>query len=411
MKKFLVLLLVLALVISSFAGCAKSGDAVSTDAKSLKIGLVGPWTGASAQNGVSMKRGVELAVQDINAAGGAKGYQLELVAYDDQSIPEESVNAVTKLVSQDNVLAIVGAFNSACTLADMEVTNREKVPQITPISMSDDVNKNDDFMFRNTLGATQAGEVFDALAGPGKMVLTDGTNSNKVAILWENDDWGKGMSDAVMLTAEKLGQTDKFVANVPYNPGTTDFYPILTPLLEKNPDMIYCVSLATEAIQIVKQARELGYKGLFLGEGGFNAQEFDTSLGELAYGALFSTQWHSSFQFPLSKQFYASFKAAYPDSEPDMFSAISYEAVYIVKDSIERATDTPEDISTWRIALRDAMAQTKDLAGVCGPVTFDNVGQSKGLIYVLQKTADGPVIVLPKDVAGGEIRRDLLPKK
>jgi len=392
-------LLVSVLLLMSLAACG------SNEAKVVKIGLVGPWTGPSADNGLSMRHGAELAVQNINANGGINGTKVELVAYDDASTPEESVNAVNKLITQDQVLAIVGAFNSACTLADKEVVNREKIPLLTPVSMSDAVITGDDYVFRNTLGNKEAGTAFDNLVDSksGKWVFTDGTGSSKVAIMWENDDWGKGLSDSVIEASKFYHQEDRIVSNVAYNVGTTDFYPQLTKILEQKPDLIYCVSLAAEAIQIVKQARELGYKGLIMGEGGFNAESFDKTLGTKAYGCLFSTQWHPSFPYPMSQEFMKVYKAAYPDSEPDMFAAIAYEAVYIVKDSIERAPAS-DDLSTYRTSIRDAMNQLKDFDGVSGKISFTK-HQCDRPEFLLQKRASGAVIVLPKAYAQDTIKR------
>jgi branched-chain amino acid transport system substrate-binding protein len=400
MKKKLGMILIFALILSLLPACG--GEEETADEAVIKIGIVGPWTGASADNGQSMARGIEIAIADINDAGGIKGYMLEGVPYDDQGIPEESVNAVNKLIFEDEVLAIVGPFNSACGLADLEVINREGVPMITPVAMADDIIRGPDFMFRNTLGNKEAAEVQAGNVPEGQNLYTDVVGCERVAILWENDDWGKGMSDQAVFEFERLEQMDHLVANVPFNVGTTDFYPILTPVLEKDPDIIYCVALAAEAIQIVKQARELGYEGLFMGEGGFNAQEFDKTLGELAYGCLFFAQWHEDFEYELSKQFVASHKKRHPDKVADMFTAIAYEAMYIVKDAIERAEES-DDLAVWRDNVRAAIAETKDFQGVSGTISFDENGQAMRPIVGMQKTPEGAKIYLPASLANGYV--------
>jgi len=404
LKTFFVYVMVALLTISFITGC--EGKKANDAEKIIKIGLVGPWTGASADPGQSMRRGAELAVKNINAKGGVDGYKIELIAYDDKSVPEESVNAVNKLITKDEVLAIVGAYNSSCTLADKEVANAEKTVLLTPISTSDDVITGSDFIFRNTPGNRESKEVERLLVDDPKtqFLYTDGVGVETMAIIWANNDYGKGYAVSLPANAKEVGKEKNIVISIPYTPGTTDFYPQLTKIIEKKPDEIYVVALTTEAIQIVKQARELGYKGLLFGTGGFNTEEFDKSLGDLAEGCLFITPWHKSYPYEMSKEFYKLHQEVFPNIEPDMFTANAYEAVYIVKKGIENAGKYPKDMAKWRVAVRDGIAGIKGMDGICGEVTMNENGQTYKDFGVLQKRKGGEsVIVLPRSKATGEL--------
>jgi branched-chain amino acid transport system substrate-binding protein len=377
----------------------------------IKIGLVGPWTGPLAVPGASMREGAELAVENINRNGGINSRQVVLIEYDDRGLPSECYKAVKRLIDQDEVVAIIGPYSSVNTLAVKDLVNEKHMPLITPVAMADEIKTRDDFVFRNTLGISAANEKMQAFVDDGAATIFETMGCKTIGIMWQNDFWGEKMSKAVVDSYVALNKGNEVLFSQPYDLGRTDFVPQLRGLLPKKPDIIYLVSLTNEAIPIVRQARELGYHGLFLGEGGFNTGEFDRELKERANGCLFSTQWHPSFSTPMSDVFVKLYSDKYQDKEPDMFSAITYEATYIVKSAIDTVGNRSADIADWRLAVRAAMARTRNFDGVSGRISFNNIGQCDRPLFMLQKRWDGrrvtAVIIFPQQYAQDRIRLDL----
>ena len=373
----------------------------------VKIGLVGPWTGSSAENGLSMKKGVELAVQNINDTGGINGRELVLFEYDDQGSPEECLKAVKQLAIVHGVAAIIGPFNSSCALAIVNLANNLEVPVITPVAMVDDINLKDDYIFRNTLGLTEAANKINAFSDfkNGKYVMLDGFGAKTVGILWQNDIWGFQMQSTVIKDMEKINRLDALIFSDSFELGQTDFTSLFKEHRGNFPDIIYVVALNKEAIQIVRQGRESGFQGLFYGEGGFNGDTFDKELGELAQGCLFSTQWHPSFSTPMSDLFVKLYTDKY-DAVPDMFGAISYEATYILKTSLDK-TEVFYERDDYNQYLRESLANTRSYSGVTGDIGFNHLGQSDRPVFIMQKRWSGngleSVIIYPTKYAQSDL--------
>ncbi len=373
----------------------------------IKIGLVGPWTGSSSENGLSMKKGVSLAVDNINVTGGINGHELKLIDYDDQGSPLECVKAVKQLSIADGVSAIIGPFNSSCALAIINLVNNLETPLITPVAMSDNINLKDDFVFRNTLGITEADNKTNAFSdfSNGKYVMLDGFGAKTVGILWQKDIWGSQMQSAVIKDMTKIKRLNALVFNESFELGQTDFSELFLNYRGNFPDVIYVIALNKEAIEIVRQGRELGFKGLFYGEGGFNGDSFDEELGEVAKGCLFSTQWHPSFSTPMSDLFVKLYMDTYDDI-PDMFAAISYEATYILADSLIK-TEMYRGKDDYSQYLRSALAQTRNFSGVTGNIDFNSLGQSDRPVFIMQKRWSGStiesVIIYPRKYAQSDL--------
>ncbi|MEI8215957.1 MAG: ABC transporter substrate-binding protein [Eubacteriales bacterium] len=366
----------------------------------IKIGLIGPWTGSSAQNGLSMKKGAELAVENINNTGGVNGRELLLLEYDDKGSPSECLAGIKQLAVADGVTAIIGPFNSSCAMAIMDLVDILEVPLITPVAMSDEINLKDDYIFRNTLGIREADNKTNAFSdfANGKYIMLDGFGGKSIGILWQNDVWGYQMQTTVVNDLKKIKKLDALTFSEPFELGQTDFSKIYKEYGANLPDVIYVVALNKEAIQIVSQGRKAGFQGLYYGEGGFNIDSFDKELGELANGCLFSTQWHPSFSTPMSDLFMKLYTEKYDDI-PDMFAAISYEAMYILDNSLVKTSDL-YGRDNYTKYLRDSLAMTRNFSGVTGNITFDNLGQCDRPVFIMQKRWSGheiqSVIIYPK---------------
>jgi branched-chain amino acid transport system substrate-binding protein len=406
-KGFIYFMIVLALFFSAYKFLFEPKEEPS-NGKEIKIGLIAPLTGSNQSGGQSMKNGVELAVNKINQSGGIAGTKLSLVVYDDQGIPEQTEKAAKELIFIDNVEAIIGPFSSNCCLALKGLINSCGVPLITPIAMADEINLEDDYIFRNTLGATVAQSKINAFSNSfnGDFIMLEGFGAKTFGIIWQDDAWGSEMQKLVLDDVTALGKENAVVFSEPFAFEQKSYRDIFDRYKDHFPDLIYIVSSGKESIQLVKDARDAGYKGLLYGEGGFNYSSFDTELGAYADGCLFSTQWNPSFSTPMSDVFMKAYVSEYGDV-PNMFSAVSYEAVYILRDSLTRVIAyLPRD--DFKDILRQDLSQPKKIDGVTGPIYFDDKGQCDRPMFILQKRWDGrniqSFIIYPKKYSQSEIK-------
>lgn len=364
---------------SLLAGCGTG----ATAQKSVKIGAIFPLTGGSAYEGQSFKNAIELARDEINANGGVNGVKLDIIFQDDKSKPAEGVSAAQKLITQDKVVALLGAFNSSVTLAIEDVSKREKVVQITPGSTADAVTEQGNpYMYRNILPNKVQGKAIADYA-------VTNLGLHKFAILAENTDYGR--SGATVFENEVKAKGGSVIVKEYYNQGDTDFYVQLTKLKNSGAEGTFIAGLITEGAQIVKQARDLGVKTQFLGMGGFTNNKFHELAGGAEEGMIHSSYFEpDAYQyFPDSKSFVEAYKKKY-GVDPDMYAAGGYEAVYILAEAMKTGGFDREGI-------QKGMKQIKDLPGVQGPTTFDDKGQaSKHLLFV--KWSGGKRVVIGSDV-------------
>jgi len=387
MKKFLVLLLVLVVSLSLVAcsGGDQSGEeGEATGPDEIRIGLVGPMSGPGAQYGAAMKEAAELAVEEINAAGGINGAEVVLFQEDDASVPAQAVSAVEKFITQNEVHVVIGCYNSSCSLAAMEVTTREGVPHINPISTALAITESgSEFIFRNcATNPMQVGTV-------ARYLFKTFPEKTRYAIIHENTDYGIGMKESFEALLPEFPDIE-LVAVEAYNPGDTDFYAQLTKIKSVNPDALFFASNLTEGSQIVKQCAELGIGDdvIKFAMGGCSTPEFFKLTEGAATGAYNSSYFEPTDDDPLVKAFVEAYEKRW-GRQPDMFAAATYEAVYIAKAAVEGA-EYVEDLAQYRVNLRDAIRALKDLPGVQGgPTTFDEKGQAQKSVLVVQWQADG----------------------
>lgn len=336
----------------------------------IKIGAIFPLTGGSAYQGQSFQRAIQLAAEQINENGGLLGRELEIIFEDDKGTPSEGGNAAQKLITSNNVSALLANFNSSVTLAVRGVSEKNKLVQLTPGSTADDITEpGHEYMFRNLMPNSAQGPAMASYA-------TKELRIESLAIIAENTDYGRSGAENFQ---EKIEESGGEVLSVEYyNHGDKDFYAQLTKMQNLDIDGIFIAGLITEGAQILKQARDLGIETQWLGLGGFT----NDSFYELSEGAAEGMIHVSYFEpgaydyFPDSKEFVESYKEKY-DINPDMYAANGYEAMNILAEAVRIAG------SDDREAIKDAMNQIKDLPGVAGPTTFDENGQAeKPIIFV-----------------------------
>jgi branched-chain amino acid transport system substrate-binding protein len=343
-------------------------------AQDIKLGWVGPLTGPAVDTGVNMKNGSMLALEEINASGGVLGKKIVLIMEDDAGVPAQAVNAVQKLVDKDKVIGVVGALNSSSTLASMEVTQRAKIPQITPISIADKITESGNpFIFRNVIRVKAYTPRFV------KFFMTT-FNAKNVAFLLEANDYGKSVED--VSSPAVVANSGKVVAKEYFKPGATDFYTLLTKLNTEKPDLLICVGLGTPAAQMVKQIQEIGMKVRVFGYGGFSTAQYIEQAGKGAENTWSSAHFDAASQEPMAAKFIATYKKKF-GTDPDIHSASGYDTVYIFAEAIKRAN------SLDPIAIRDSIKSLKDLPGIQGLTTFDENGDILWRNIVLSQVQNG----------------------
>ncbi|TQF13843.1 ABC transporter substrate-binding protein [Myxococcus llanfairpwllgwyngyllgogerychwyrndrobwllllantysiliogogogochensis] len=339
------------------APAGSDAQAAAPDSKgAILIGEVGSLTGSEATFGVSARNGIELALNEANAAGGVRGRPLAVRVYDSQGRPEEGAQAATRLITQDRVVAILGEAASSVSMAMAEKAQVGKVPMITPTSTSAEVTKKGDYIFRVCFIDEFQGLVMAKFA-------RENLKLSKVAVLTDNKSaFSIGLAEVFTAKFQEFGGT--IVGNESYSKGDTDFRAQLTALKQVKPEAVFVPGYYTDVGIIARQAREVGLKVPLLGGDGWDSDKLFELGGSALEGSYFSNHYSPGNPDPVLQSFLARYKEKY-GSVPDSVAALSYDAARVLVEALKRAPDTSGP------ALRDAIAATKDFPGVAGRITLD----------------------------------------
>jgi len=323
----------------------------------IKIGVIVPLTGGSAKYGKDIKRGYDLAVEEINAKGGIKGKKIILIYEDSEGKPEKAVAAAQKLIQRDKVIAILGALWSSPTLAVAPIAEKAKVIFLSSGASSPKITYAGDYIFRN--------EISEEYGARESAKLYFNAGFKKIAIIYVNNDYGIGVRDITRQVYEQLG--GKVTAAEAFEQDEKDFRTQLLKIKETNPDAILIVSYK-EAILILRQMKELGIKKQILGTPLFEDPEIIEKAGDLAEGAIYS--YYGTFD-PKSQDvrilaFIKKFKDKY-GVEPEYYAPIGYDAVKILALAIEKGGFNSEQI-------KNALYEIRDFPGLSGTTSFDKNG-------------------------------------
>ena len=359
MRKSSVLIGVAVIMLGLVSGCGSTAAPKATD--ELKIGGLLELTGGVATYGQSVKNAIDLAFEDQNKnGGGVLGKQLKFVTADNKSEAGESTSAITKLITQDKVIAVIGAVTSSNTKAAVPVSADNKIPLITPTATNAEVTINKDgslnkWVFRSCFLDPFQGKVAADF-------VTHTLNLKKAAVfIDQKDDYSKGLAAEFKKVMESSGGTITDSEN--YVGGDKDFKSTLTRIRASNPEVIFVPGYYNEVGLIVKQARELGIKVPIVGGDGWDSAK----LAELAGSANLNDTYfvnHMWAEDAATKPFADAYKAKY-NAEPDALAALGYDAAKMLIAAIKTAGSTePEKI-------RVALESTKDFQGVTGVITVD----------------------------------------
>ncbi|MGG0643312.1 ABC transporter substrate-binding protein [Sporosarcina gallistercoris] len=360
------LLAAMTLGVGLLAGCGqedKDGASGSKDGGGeIKIGVNLELSGAVASYGTSEADGIQLAVDEINDDGGIDGKKIKLVKIDNKSDAAEATNAAIKLITQEQVVAIIGAATSGATVAQAQIANDNKTPLISPSGTSPTVTVNEkgevnEFVFRTSFIDPFQGTVAANFAA-------NDLGVKNVAIFSDNaSDYSKGLASSFKEDFEKAG--GKIVAEESYVAKDSDFRSTLTRIKSAKPEFIFIPGYYEEVGLIVKQAREMGIDVPLMGADGWDSPTLLDLAGADALNNTYTTNHYSSDDPDGAvKAFNDKFNEEYGKS-PDAFNALGYDTVYLLKDAIERAG------SVDSTKIKDALADTDGLDLVTGKYSVD----------------------------------------
>lgn len=346
---------------SLLTGCGGEKKQAADTGDNIKVGGAFELTGNVANYGKSIESGFKLAIDEVNEKGGVNGKKITLVESDNKSEPAESGNSVTKLVTQDKVVAVVGPATSGCVNAATPITTANKIPHIAPAATAPSITvengKVKDFVFRACF--------IDPFQGQVMAVFADKTLKVKnVAIFYDSSsDYSKGLAEVFQKTLE--GKGGKIVAKEAFLSKDVDFKSALTKLKAANPEAIYVPGYYEEVSKIIKQAREIGITCPMMGSDGWESPKLAEIAGK---DALKDCYYVSAFNAQDKDESVQSFIKLYKSKyqkDPDIFAMQGYNAGLVLIDALKRAGTTDGT------KLAKAIAETKDLPIASGKLTFD----------------------------------------
>ncbi|HEX7194729.1 MAG TPA: ABC transporter substrate-binding protein [Chthoniobacterales bacterium] len=342
--------------LSFLAFCAVLAVAGSAFAQeTIKIGEFGSLTGDNASFGTSQNNGVQMAVEEINAAGGVLGKKIDLTVEDNMTKQGETTTIARKLISQDHVVAIIGEVASSKTLEAAPIAQAAKIPLIATAATNPKVTQTGDYVFRVCFT-----DDFQAVV-IARFVLEKLKQKNIAFMTDVKQDYSVGLTNIAKDYLAKNG--GNIVKEQSYSSGDKDFRAQLTDLKSANPDVIIITGYYPEASLIAKQARQFGIKATLVGGDGWDGSSLIPVGGKAIEGAFFSNHFSTEDKSPLVQDFVKKYKQKY-NAVPDAFAALGYDATKLLADAIKRAGSTDSD------KIRAAIQDTEGFPGVSGKITI-----------------------------------------
>jgi branched-chain amino acid transport system substrate-binding protein len=335
----------------------------------IVIGHYASMTGTEATFGVSTDNGIKLAVAERNAAGGVKGRKIQLITYDNQGKIPETVTAVTRLIQQDHVTALLGEVASSRSIAGGQVAQRLGVPMISPSSTNAKVTRIGPMISRVCF--------IDGFQGyAGAKFAMDNLKVKKVATLYNRAQaYSAGLNEDFKKAFKGMG--GEVVVEQAYGDGDNDFSAQLTTIKGSGAELIYIPGYYTEVVTIAKQAKQLGMNLPLLGGDGWDSEELKQA-GDALDNAYYTNHYSQQDTRPEVKEFITKYAKAYDGKIPDGLAALGYDAARLLFDAMDRAPSLDgKDLAA-------AINSTKDFPGVTGKITIDKDRNAQKLAVVLR---------------------------
>jgi len=332
------------------ASCSKKQEV------GIPVGQFASLTGGQATFGQSTDKGVQLALEEINASGGVLGQPLRVITKDNQSKPGETSTAVRELITRDKVVALIGEVASGRSLEAAPIAQRSGIPMISPASTNEKVTETGDHIFRVCF--------IDPFQGTVCAKFARGLKATKAAVLVDvSKDYSLGLAKS--FKKEFVAEGGSITGEQSYSGGDKDFSAQLTAIKADNPDVIFLPAYYTEAPLIIRQARQLGITVPFVGGDGWDSPELVGVGGASVEGCYFSNHFSNQSNDPKVVAFVEAYRKKY-GGDPDAMVALGYDSLYLLADAMKRAgTTDPAKVTA-------AIATTKEFPGVTGKITLDD---------------------------------------
>ena len=340
-------------------------------AQSIKIGINAPLTGDIPKVGEGTKFAAQMWLEDIKAAGGlevgGKKYPVELVIEDNESKAESAVKANTKMITEDEVLVIVGPQSSKQAVPAGGIANRLKTPMISPWSTNPDTTKDRPYVFRTPF--------LDPFQGPVLAdFITDEFKFTKSAVLYDvASDYPKGLAEFFKKAWENLHGPGSVVAFESFTTKDSDFSSQLTQIRNSGAQVLFTPQYYNEVALIVQQAHQLGWKKPIVGSDSWGSAETVQLCGKDCLGLFFSTHYAAAGAKGETKDFIDRYNAKY-GYVPDDVGALTWDSLRIVQKAIQDTGGLTGDLKQDRDRVRDAMSRIKKFKGITGEMTFNEEG-------------------------------------
>lgn len=361
MKRVMYLLTLLVFISFFLPACGPAG----TD--TIKIGVNAPLTGDIPKVGEGTKFAAQMWQEAINGAGGieiaGKKYQVELIISDNESKAESAVAANTKMITQDEVLIIIGPQASKQAVPAGQVANDNQTPMISPWSTNPNTTLNRPWVFRACF--------LDDFQGPAVAnFVTDHFGFTKAGVLYDiASDYPKGLAEFFKKAWEGLHGAGSVVAYESFTTKDTDFSAQLTKIRDSGAEFLFTPQYYNEVALIVQQARQLGFDQPVVGSDSWGSAELIPLCGEVCYGQFFTTHYAAAGAKGATKEFIDNYKAKY-GYIPDDVAALTWDAFNLAKQAMQDCGKISGDIKADRQCVRDALAQVTNFEGITGTMTF-----------------------------------------
>jgi branched-chain amino acid transport system substrate-binding protein len=357
--------------------------------ETIKVGVILPVTGDKAKFGEIEKKSFEMALEELNAAGGINGKKLEFVFEDDTGRPDIARSAAEKLITKDKVVMLGGGYGSSETFAIAGVAQQNQIPFLVNTGSDDKITEQGwNYIFRLNPPVSEYPKALESF-------LIEVVKPQTAVILYENTNFGSSGSKELQQTCERLGI--KVLMSEGYEHGGVDFKPLLVKVKQANPDLVYMISYIMDASLLMRQSMELRlYPKVFVGgAAGFTLPEFLKNAGKASNLVYSATLWYQTLPYPGAKEYFDNFVKKF-GTDTEYHGAEAYAAAYVIADTLKRAKSPKAD------DVRQALAET-NMMTVFGPVKFIAYGkmtnQNKLPTYLVQWIDGKLELVWPKDSA------------
>lgn len=342
--------LIVVLVVLSF-GCTKNEDKV------IKIGVVLPLTGSAAVWGENSKMGLDIALEEVNAAGGVKGKKIKLLIEDSQSDSAKAVSSLQKLISTDKISVVIGDIASSSVLAMAPIAEKAKVVLLSPGASNPDISKAGEYIFRNWQSDALEGEIDAKFA-------IDRLKYKNMAILYVNNAYGTGLMTVFEEVFQKMG--GEITISESFEQGATDMRPQLNKIRDSKVDAIYLPGYPPEMAILLRQAKEIGIRTPFISVQAFDDPQILKTAKGASEGVVYSVPKPGDLSNSVVKNFVDKYKQKF-NRDPGVTSDTGYDALKIIVLAMNQSGTTGSEIQRQLLTLRD-------FPGAAGSTTFDKNG-------------------------------------